>query len=182
MIGTSWVAPRCVTEAFSATCAVHIKDCKGWWSSGYCGSVAEHWRLKPVKLPAFSLSSILPKTSKFSVKQGTLSMIASFSGLPTVQFLIACSMQKQRRRPDPFYHVNDVSVYLGIDRGREGPPIKRMHSAHVLLVLNQEWYVFRFLDVWNSSAWDRNCKVKLHASSFDWGPLPPSVYLGRQPR
>ena len=35
---------------------VHIEDCEGWWLSGCCGSVAEHWRLKPevswVRLPA----------------------------------------------------------------------------------------------------------------------------------
>ena len=28
-----WVAPRCATEAFSTTCAVHIEDCEGWWWS-----------------------------------------------------------------------------------------------------------------------------------------------------
>ena len=40
----------------STTCAVHIEDYEGWWYSGCCGSVAEHWRLKPkvswVRLPA----------------------------------------------------------------------------------------------------------------------------------
>ena len=40
-----------------------------------------------------------------------------FPGLPTVQFLIACSMEKRRGRPGPFYHVNDPSVYLGNPRG-----------------------------------------------------------------
>ena len=38
---------RYATEAFSTTCAVHIEDCEGWWLSGCCGSVAEHWQLKP---------------------------------------------------------------------------------------------------------------------------------------
>ena len=38
---------RCATEAFSTTCAVHIEDCEGWWLSSCCGSVEEHWRLKP---------------------------------------------------------------------------------------------------------------------------------------
>ena len=41
------VAARCVTEAFSTTCAVHIEDCEGWWLSGCHGSVAEQWQLKP---------------------------------------------------------------------------------------------------------------------------------------
>ena len=40
-----WVAARCATEAFRTTCAVYIEDCEGWWLSGCCGSVAEHWPL-----------------------------------------------------------------------------------------------------------------------------------------
>ena len=35
---------------------LYIEDCEGWWLSGCRGSVAEHWRLKPVvswvRLPA----------------------------------------------------------------------------------------------------------------------------------
>ena len=54
--GTYWVAVRCVTEAFSTTCAVHMENCGGWWLSSCRGSVAEHWQLKPevswVWLPA----------------------------------------------------------------------------------------------------------------------------------
>ena len=38
---------RCATEAVNTICAVHIEDCEGWWLSGCCGSVAEHWWLKP---------------------------------------------------------------------------------------------------------------------------------------
>ena len=53
---TYWVTARCATEAFSATCAVHIEDFEGWWSSSCHDSVAEHWRLKLevswVRLPA----------------------------------------------------------------------------------------------------------------------------------
>ena len=40
-------AARCVTETFSTTCAVHVKQCEGWQLYGFCGSVADHWRLKP---------------------------------------------------------------------------------------------------------------------------------------
>ena len=29
--GTHWVGPKCVTEAFSTTCAEHVEDCEGWW-------------------------------------------------------------------------------------------------------------------------------------------------------
>ena len=41
------MAARCVPETFSTTCAVHIEDCGGWWSSGCHGSVTEYWRFKP---------------------------------------------------------------------------------------------------------------------------------------
>ena len=40
-------AARCVTETFSTTCAVHVKQCEDWRLYGFRGSVADHWRLKP---------------------------------------------------------------------------------------------------------------------------------------
>ena len=46
--------------------AVNIEDCEGWWWSSCCGSVAEHWQLKPGVLgsipgtfPLFSTHDIL---------------------------------------------------------------------------------------------------------------------------
>ena len=39
---------------FSTTCAVQIEDCEGWWLSGCCGSVAEHWLHKPGVLGSIS--------------------------------------------------------------------------------------------------------------------------------
>ena len=50
-----------------------IEDCEGWWLSGCCGSVTEHWWLKPevscVRLPATASFFIFPYfhliTSKF---------------------------------------------------------------------------------------------------------------------
>ena len=42
-----WFA-RCATEAFSTTSAVNIEDCEvGGCPAVACGSVAEHWWLKP---------------------------------------------------------------------------------------------------------------------------------------
>ena len=58
--------------------------------------------------------------------------LASFPGLPTVQFLIACSMQKWRGKPGPFYHVNDVSVYLR--REGEESSIERTSLGPYLVV------------------------------------------------
>ena len=58
-------------------------------------------------------------------------------------------------RPGIIYHVNDVSVYLGRQRG-EG---SLMDFAHAFFVLNQERYAFRFANIRNSSAWGRNYKT-----------------------
>ena len=40
------VCARCATEVVSTTCTVNIVRVGGWLS-GCCGSVAEHWQLKP---------------------------------------------------------------------------------------------------------------------------------------
>ena len=48
------------------------------------------------------------------------------------------------------------------------------------VVLNQEWYIFHFANIWNSSIWERNYKIRPQARPFLWGTLPPpSVYLNR---
>ena len=78
-------------------------------------------------------------------------------------------MQKQRGRPGIIYHVNDVNVYLGRQRG-ESPLIERTHFTDVFFALNQEQYAFRLANV----------QIRPPARFFDWGPLlPPLVYLGR---
>ena len=43
---TEWVLSVRLRH-FSTTCAVYIEDCEGWWLSGCCSSVAEHWLHKP---------------------------------------------------------------------------------------------------------------------------------------
>ena len=58
------------------------------------------------------------------------SKVVMFLGLPTVQFLISCSIQK---RPGPSYHMNDVSVYPGRER-RRGSLTKRMSLKSFLVV------------------------------------------------
>ena len=93
--------------------------------------------------------------------------VASFPGLPTVQFLIACSMQKQRGKA--WYHLSC----------EWHQKIERAHFTHEFFVLNRERYAFRFANVQNSSTWGRKYKIWHLARSFDRGPLPPSVYLGR---
>ena len=46
-----------------------------------------------------------------------------------------CCVQKQRGgRLGRFYHVNDISVYLGIYREREGYPIEKTSLMPYLVV------------------------------------------------
>ena len=54
-------------------------------------------------------------------------------------------------RPGPFYRVNDISVYLGRQRGGRGPQMKEPCFAHVFFVLDKERYVFHFANIRNSS-------------------------------
>ena len=42
-----------------------------------------------------------------------MNYLALFPGLPTIQCLIACSIQKRRGKVSIIYGVNDVNVYLG---------------------------------------------------------------------
>ena len=53
---------------------------------------------------------------------------------------------------------------------------------HTFFFSNLEWYVFRFTNIQNSNTSGRNYKISPQARSFDGGPLPPSVYLGRHSR
>ena len=64
-----------------------------------------------------------------------------FSGIPTIQFLIACSMQKMEGgKAGSFNDANDVSV----DRQEEKSQIERTHFVHTFFILNQEQCVFFF--------------------------------------
>ena len=87
-------------------------------------------------------------------------------------------MQNGMGRPGPFYHMNDVSVYLGRQR-RERSLFERTHFTSAIFILNQEQYIFHFMNIQNSSAWGQKLQDKASSSFFDGGPLPRSVYLGR---
>ena len=77
-----------------------------------------------------------------------------------------------------FYHVHDVSVYLGGQRGGEVPHRKNELEALSCSFCPKCWSFKRSrsenvpLQVRNE---ERVCEMR----SFDGGPLPPSVYLGR---
>ena len=54
-----------------------------------------------------------------------------------------------------------------------GVLIERMDFVHVFFVLKQERYVFRLVNIQNSSTWGKNYK-KASSSFFQWGiPSPP---------
>ena len=38
-----------------------------------------------------------------------------------------------------------------------------LHFAHGFFILNQEWYVFCFANIQNSSAWSRNYEIRPHS-------------------
>ena len=49
--GVLTVAARCVTEAFSTICAVHIEDCEGWWFN--CPDAVAQWQSTQARCPGF---------------------------------------------------------------------------------------------------------------------------------
>ena len=50
-------------------------------------------------------------------------------------------LQKWRRRPGPFYHMNDVSVYLG-RQGGPGPPLEELPFVHTFFCFEPEAVCF----------------------------------------
>jgi len=66
-----------------------------------------------------------------------------------VYWLQLCSLavcKNRGGRPGPFYHMSDVSVYLG--RQRWGGFLDQtMHFAHAFFILNQEQCVFHLANV-----------------------------------
>ena len=106
--------------------------------------------------------------------------VASFLGLPTFQFwsLAVCKNGGGRGRSGLFYHVNDVSIYLGRWGG-----VPDQKSIFRVRVIRFEPGTVHFLlaNVQNSSTWERNYKKRPQHRSFNRHPPPPppSVYLGR---
>ena len=90
----------------------------------------------------------------------------SHPGLPTLQFLISCSMQNEGEGPRTF-------ITWSLDRGgRRGESLIKGHYSHTLYSEARVVY-FCFANIFNSSAWGSNYKIKPLARSFDGEPLPP---------
>ena len=94
--------------------------------------------------------------------------LASFPGLPTVKFLITCSMQNQRGEAGPFYYVNDVSVDLGRQRG--GGVLIGLFLEFLSQAL--EFQIF-------TKTKNIPLLVQDREHMHNQGPLPSSVYIPR---
>ena len=89
--------------------------------------------------------------------------LALFPSLPTIKFLIACSVQKWGKKvwsilSHEWHHLNNV-------------------LTHAFFVLNQEWCAFRLAYVRNFSTWNGNYMKRPHASFFFRLGTPPLLCL-----
>ena len=92
-------------------------------------------------------------------------LLTSFPDLPTVQFLQYAVMEGGRPG------VTWMNHWRG--RGSNQKNTFRTRTLHFKPGAKC------FSNVRNSSTWGRNYKIRPQTCSFDHGPLPPSVYLGR---
>ena len=103
--------------------------------------------------------------------------VASFPGLPTVQFLIACSIQKRRGKA---WSILSCFVYVGRQREGEGSPIEKTSLMPYVVVSAPSAGVLSIREAKNVPLLFQS-KERVHKMhSFNRGSLPPSVYLGRQ--
>ena len=109
-------------------------------------------------------------TENASLQGGEIpTWVASFPGLPAVQFLIACSMQKRRGK---VWSILSHIVYLGRQRGGGGVvPNQKEYISHTFFAWNS--LCFSLCDHLKPSAWDRNYKIRSRARFFNQAPLPP---------
>ena len=87
--------------------------------------------------------------------------------------MIACS---RGGRPGSFHHMNDVSVYLGRQKGKGSPDQVNKFRASVLS-FEPGTLCFCFANIRNSITWDRN-NYKASSLFLQWGTLSsPSLLL-----
>ena len=84
-------------------------------------------------------------------------MISLIQGLPTVQFFDHLQYANGGGRPGPFYHVNDISVYLGRQRGGGALKQKSVFHLHILRP-KQGVLCFSLLKHLNFSTWTETRK------------------------
>ena len=104
-------------------------------------------------------------------------VLASLLGLRTVQFWSLAVCKNGGGRPGPFYHVNDVSVYVGRQSG--GGVLDRMnafhtHVLHIELGLVHVCFSLRKLSKLQHLGQKQGLKLIFF---FNQGPLTHSVYV-----
>ena len=101
--------------------------------------------------------------------------LASFPSFPTIQFLIACSMQKRRGEAWSIYHVNIVSVYLDRQRGQVRCP-----RSKECISCTCYWFGTRTGMFETPALWSRNYRIKPQPRSFVFFPPSLPKYIARQ--
>ena len=102
--------------------------------------------------------------------------VAMFPGLPAIQFLIAYSMQKQRRKA---WSILWHELHQCLPRQTEGvgvPDRKNPFCTCSLFRTSGKFSLYEHLEL---QYLDRYYKDKLLACSFGLEPLSPFVHLGR---
>ena len=141
-----------VQTTYSAMCKIFILGD----SHGSSTSTKNAWRLLflPSCLELLSMClSLVPRPSHCPV------LITSFD----------CLQYAKWGRPGPFYHVNDIDVYLDKQRG-EGH--SNRESAHFLCSVQQAQLFFCFVNILNSNTWINTTRNGLKHALLSRSPSP----------
>ena len=110
-----------------------------------------------------------------SNQNGLYSRVAYYLWFPIIPILRcgACTHNMNRERPGPFYHMNDVSVYIGRQRGEESSIKKQKTSLSLYLVVSAPSAgVSSGCKAINVPLQVRNKECVHKMCSFNRGPLP----------
>ena len=98
-----------------------------------------------------------------------LSLVPRPSHCPVLISSFDCLQYAKWGRPGPFYHVNDIDVYLDKQRG-EGH--SNRESAHFLCSVQQAQLFFRFVNILNSNTWINTTRNGLKHALLSRSPSP----------
>ena len=98
-------------------------------------------------------------------------LLASFPGFPIIQFLIACSVEKQKGKA---WSILQSQCRQGGEEFR----IERMHFGHMFFVLNRDGKFFTS-QMFKLQHLEQKLQENVSSSFIQLGPLSPSVYHGR---
>ena len=98
-----------------------------------------------------------------------LSLVPRPSHCPVLISSFDCLQYAKWGRPGPFYHVNDIDVYLDKQRG-EGH--SNRESAHFLCSVQQTQLFFCFVNILNSNTWINTTRNGLKHALLSRSPSP----------